>query len=269
MTIHHATIKRAAKLGIEVTETPEGYVTGRLDKGGRTFSHSNVQVVINALRLASRFAIEYPNLHVGGKNPESTTLIVFHRPEGENKPTPLFDFDGKEMSDKELDDIFATALDSATDNDLDTGETDELPNTGTVVAEKYREMYRERGNENHCGDWLALYLDGKFDVEVDGKIVFDVDAFTEFLASNDVDMTGKWAGLVHSNNRGWQGRYRMNGRQKLEMVVAIRGSVIDGGETVAVPTQDLEMLRDKHSIAIAKHEKRMKKLEGVEADATR
>lgn len=267
MTIHHATTKRATKLGIELIESPEGYVTGKLDKGGRTFSHSNVQVVINALRLASQFAIEYPNLHVGGKNPESTTLIVFHRPEGENKPTPLFDFDGKEVSDKDLDEIFATALETATDKNLDTGESDEPTYFGTVVAEKYRELYRERGNENHCGDWLARYLDRKFDTEVDGKVVFDVDSFTDFLAANDVDMTGKWAHLVHSNSRGWQGRYRMNGRQKLELVVAIRGSIIDGDETVEVPAQDMGALRDRHSIAIAKHEKRMKKLESVETDA--
>lgn len=267
MTIHHATIKRAAKLGIEITETPDGNVTGKLDKGDRTFSHSNVQVVINALVLASRFAIEYPNLHVGGKNPESTTLIVFHRPEGENKPTPLFDFDGLGMTAKDIDNVFAVALESATDKELDTGETDELPNTGTVVAEKYRGIYRERGNENHCGDWLAHYLDGKFATEVEGKTVFDVDAFTDFLASNDVDMTGKWAGLVHSNSRGWQGRYRMNGRQKLEMVVAIRGNIINGNETVEVPADELVVLRDRHAVAIAKHEKRLKKLEEMEADA--
>lgn len=264
MTIHHATIKRAAKLGIDLNETPEGIVVAEYKKGDRQFSHSNVQVALNAVRLSSRFALEYPNILVGGKNTEVTTVTVFHEVDG--KTTPLFDFDGREMTDKQCDEYFAKALEMAEDADLDTGEDDEVRYSGTVVAEKYREMYKERGNENHCGDWLAEYLDGMFQVEVDGKTRFDAEAFADFLADNGVELTGKWAALLGSTQAGWQGRFRMNGRQKLEVAVAIRGTVIHGNSEVDVPKKALKELRDKHAVAIAKHEKALAQAEEKEDD---
>lgn len=266
MTIHHATIKRATKLGIELTETEAGFIEGKLIKGDRTFNHSNVNVVINALVLSSRFAVEYPNLHVGGKSTENTTITVFQRPSDDAKPVPLFDLDGLNMSKRDEEDAFAKALEAATEQDLDTGETDELPSGGTVVSDKYRNLYKERGNENHCGDWLAEFLDGMFDVEIEGKKSFDAEAFAHFLVTNGVEMVGKWAALLNSNQNGWKGRFRMNGRQKLEVAVAIRGTIELGAETIELPEGELEYLRNKHAVAIAKHEKRLKALAQAEKE---
>lgn len=96
--------------------------------------------------------------------------------------------------------------------------------TGGVVAAKYRAEYKARGNPNHCGDWLADLLNGRF---THGGTDFNMERFTEFLVLNGVEMTGKWAALKDSDVRGSAGRYRMNGRQKLELAITKRGTWID------------------------------------------
>ena len=109
--------------------------------------------------------------------------------------------------------------------DLDDEEGDE-PVSRNVVKPRYRQLYKERGNPNHCGDWLAAELDGLF-TGSDGK--FDHEAFTACLRANSVDFSGKWADLPISGQNGWVGRYRMNGRQKLERVVLATGKLfVDG-----------------------------------------
>ena len=96
-----------------------------------------------------------------------------------------------------------------------------------VVKAKYHQLYRERGNPRHCGDWLAKTLDGVFD----NGGSFDADAYAEFLRANGVEMVGKWAALPASDQPGWKGRFRMNGRQKLQRRVLKTGvllRIIDG-----------------------------------------
>ena len=95
------------------------------------------------------------------------------------------------------------------------------PDRGDVVQSKYHTLYKERGNSRHCGDWLALSLDGSFD---NGQ-GFDADAYAEFLTANGVELVGKWAALPTSGQAGWQGRYRMNGRQKLQRRVLETGQL--------------------------------------------
>lgn len=119
-------------------------------------------------------------------------------------------------------------------------EADEAP-VRVVVAAKYKVEYAARGNANHCGDWLALMLDGMFEtVIVDGDkagSLFNHEQYAAFLKLNGVEMVGKWADLPSSGQKGWQGRFRMNGRQKLEKAILTSGvlRLLDGRE-VAVDT---------------------------------
>ncbi len=86
-------------------------------------------------------------------------------------------------------------------------------------------------NDRHNGDWLAIMLNDKFKTPT-GRL--DIDAFTEFLILNEVDMSGKWADLSKKNN-GWQGRYRMTGGIQLRQRIATVGEVffMEGGKKVS------------------------------------
>ena len=107
----------------------------------------------------------------------------------------------------------------------------------------YRREYKEHGLHDNCGDWLAVTLDDLCTVvSLDSKgrkrKSMDLEKFDALLDVNGVERTGKWAELPTSGQRGWRGRYRMNGRQKLEPIVAGNGYLWEsypGSKIVAPP----------------------------------
>lgn len=145
------------------------------------------------------------------------------------------------------------------------GEEEEPEVSGSVVPEHYRAQYREMSsNGQTCGDWLAEWLVNETHT-LDG---FNVDEFTGILHANEVDMTMPWAKLPESGQKGWIGRYRMNGRQTLEKLVAYRGWVKDArGGTHSLPENALAILQTKHEKWIAKEEKKAKAALNIKADA--
>ena len=109
-----------------------------------------------------------------------------------------------------------------------------------------RKRYKEASGVSHCGDWLAQWLDTHFT----GGGDFDWEGFKAMLAENFIDVDhGKWSQLPTSGQAGWQGRYRMNGRQKLGRQVALNGFVTFNGEDTQVPDADLAKLRIKHPLS--------------------
>ena len=109
-----------------------------------------------------------------------------------------------------------------------------------------RKRYKEASGVSHCGDWLAQWLDTHFT----GGGDFDWEGFKAMLAENFIDVDhGKWSQLPTSGQAGWQGRYRMNGRQKLGRQVALNGFVTLNGEDTQVPDADLAKLRIKHPLS--------------------
>ena len=103
----------------------------------------------------------------------------------------------------------------------------------SVVLKSYQDEYRLRGNARHCSDWLATELEGLFEDPETG--LFDVFKFASFLKANGVDLSGKWYNLSVTQKAGWQGRFRMNGRQKLEQKITERGTIVFpdiNGETI-------------------------------------
>lgn len=145
------------------------------------------------------------------------------------------------------------------------GEEEEPEISGSVVPEHYRLQYREMSsNGQTCGDWLAEWLVNETHT-LDG---FNVDEFTGILHANEVDMTMPWAKLPESGQKGWVGRYRMNGRQTLEKLVAYRGWVKDArGGVHVVPENALAILQTKHEKWIAKEDKKAKAALNIEAAA--
>lgn len=152
----------------------------------------------------------------------------------------------------------ALILDTCAEEGIDPAaeeDEDEKPRGGSVVPEEYRRLYREASSTGRSnGDWLAEQLAGDT-LNGEGKLV--LDDFIAILEKNGVDMSGKWAAMRFSQTPGWQGRFRMNGRQVLEKMVAKTGEYIDHTDTVCVPNAEwLADMRSKHAKWLAKEAKR-------------
>ncbi len=152
----------------------------------------------------------------------------------------------------------AVILDTCAEEGIDPtpAEEEEEPSvSGSVVPEAYRSLYRlasTTGRSN--GDWLAeqLAIDT---LDANGNL--NLDDFVAVLERNAVPLTGKWAALRFGGGRGWQGRFRMNGRQVLEkMVVKTRAYVDSTGSTLRPSDEWLADMTAKHGKWLAKEAKR-------------
>lgn len=238
MKIHHATAKRAASMGIELTTDGELAIASWSEK---TLKSDDAKIALDAMLLWKRIEGEYPGV--------ATVSIEI---EEENRVIVAVGDDTCDVEDiHNADEAYGQVCDELGEM-LEAAADEEPEYVGTVVKPHYRATYAERGNANHCGDWLAGFLDGMFVSKGEKGSAFDVRAFTEFLVMNGVAMTGKWASLPGSGQKGWEGRYRMNGRQIVEKWIALRGHVITANATVDVPAEALEVLRTKHAKWIAK-----------------
>ena len=90
---------------------------------------------------------------------------------------------------------------------------------GSVVKNAYKVAYGKKG---HCGDWLSDSLEGVF---LNGERVFDTKLFEATLKRNGVELVGKWYDVLSSGQPGSEGRFRMNGRNKLARRVLETGKI--------------------------------------------
>lgn len=215
-----------------------------------------------ATKLAATLLAEYPKLTLEAIDGDDIDHEVYTNECGGFVVTHV---DGEEVysGDKvpELAEILDTAIEMGLD--LEADEEEEKP-SGSVVPEEYRIQYKEKSsNGQTCGDWLAEFLVG----QTHNAQGFNVEDFTYILNRNDVDMTAKWAKLPESGQPGWIGRYRMNGRQVLERLVAERGWVNGIADRFIVPEADMAILRTKHAKHLAKLERAAAKAEAEAAKA--
>lgn len=250
MGIHHATKKKAEGLGIVLTEI-DGEIEARWPKLNKVVAHDDAKAALNLAMLYQRFGEEYRKVRIAPSEAEEGLWATF-----DANSTEMVLFDPLD----DIEQVFVDTLEFASDNDCDIEDTTEH----VVVPEHYKQLYKERGNPNHCGDWLAKWLDGRFLTAGDKKQMFNADAFEMFLRENGVDMDGKWASLPQSGQKGWEGRYRMNGRQKLEKRIAHTGKLVRHGEEIKVPKTVLKELAEKHP---APKPKKVEKTETQEAGA--
>lgn len=200
-----------------------------------------------AERLAEILAAEYPRLSIRPAYNEDESQVV-------SWVVVYTDEDGMDNSLTETPKVpdLADILDACTEEGIDPeeGADEEEDRARVVVPQRYKDEYAARGNPAHCGDWLAIWLEEQCH-DADGRL--DVEAFRSILTQNGVEQTGKWATLPESRQKGWQGRYRMNGRQKLEIVVAREGVVIAlNGVAVKPDLEALEAMLDRHPSIEAK-----------------
>lgn len=228
-----------------------------------------------AAKLAAMLDAEYPAIQLVPRFNDDETKVVgwdakwfgpisYTPDDGSDKATYVTE-DGLDLLESDKLPELADLISACEEQDLDPEAIDapEKP-SGSVVDETYRRQYRESSTTGQsCGDWLAEWLAGK--TLVGGKL--DVEAFDAILNANSVDLTKPWARAKESGTRGWQGRYRMNGRQVMEKIVAKHGWVNDEeGQPVTVPDDAIAVLRDRHAKWLAKEVKR-EEAEQAAADA--
>jgi hypothetical protein len=133
----------------------------------------------------------------------------------------------------------------------DSEEEEEEEGAGGIKAlEKAKARYAAHNKDkspNHCGDWLALTLIDAFTTtEKEGKRTvksFDVDGFLACAKANGLDTTAPWA---KARQPGWKGRLRMNGRQKLESVIAHTGKLKIGSKSLTPPDSFVKAMQKRH-----------------------
>lgn len=136
----------------------------------------------------------------------------------------------------------------------------EYAQSGSVVAETYRLRYKEESTTGRsCGDWLAEWFATQTVSALGNTNIEEVHSIFDV---NGLDMTAKWA--MAKGSQGWQGRFRMNGRQVLEKRVSKQGFVLDAaGNRHDVPEDALAILQAKHAKWLAKEAKREAAVEAV------
>jgi hypothetical protein len=206
-----------------------------------------------AQKLADMLAAEYGKLTlsvVTDANDVLTGWAVIYAADGDIED-PVTIYEGPKVPS------LAVLLDTCAEEGLDpTVEEEEEPSApGSVVPEKYRAEYRLNSSTGRSnGDWLAEQL-ANDTLDAKGNLV--MDDFIAVLERNAGPLTGKWAALRFGGGRGWQGRFRMNGRQVLEKLVTKAQAYVDATGQTLTPSADwLADMATKHGKWLAKEAKR-------------
>jgi hypothetical protein len=202
-----------------------------------------------ATKLMALLAAEYPKLQL---------LCDTEDDNGEERAVAFeVEFDGEDELIYEGEKVpsLAEILDTCAERELDptADEEDEPKVSGSVVPEHYRVLYKQSSsNGQTCGDWLAEWLVG----QTNGANGFNVEDFTAICNANGMDMTRGWALLPTSGQSGWIGRYRMNGRQVMEKIVAKQGFILDAqGNQHKASDAFMATMAVKHAKWLAKEAK--------------
>ena len=231
MPIHHATVKSAASKGVTLTSddmqvvaTGHG-VTVALDIEDEEANVTDIaKDALNAVLEIRDYQIEHPSIRVRF---EDGDFVAYSHPVGDGI-----------ARDPDLADLFVTLAEQPED------EADEEPEegSGSVVPEKYKKLYAERGDATNCGDWLAKVLNTYCRVLEGKKTVTDIDRLEAIASANGV--TAERYGKLGVATNGWAGRYRMTVRNMLTKLVAAKGEITipdgagsDGDYTIKAPRE--------------------------------
>ena len=126
----------------------------------------------------------------------------------------------QEEGDEDFD-RWNTQWDEAADEPKPDIEEEKKP--ASVVKLRYRAIYAERGDPTTCNDELAAKLNNL----VKNAKGTNIEYFDMIMDANGVDMS-----KYSKTTPGWQGRYRMTGRNMLAKKVHSRGGlfVVPNGE---------------------------------------
>jgi hypothetical protein len=191
--IHHTQKAQAAKIGVELRA--EGNIVEAFwPERGATVLGATASEALEKMREVQAMTQES---EANGEEMLDVDIKALMQEE----PGPK-DPDEEEESDEDED----GEAESDDQEEGDDNDAEEEKVSSSVVKEKYRAIYAERGHPAHCGDWLAEILNN---LTLVGK-KSDIQRFREICEMNDVDM-----GKYKTWGNGWQGRFRMTGRNLL------------------------------------------------------
>lgn len=205
-----------------------------------------------ANKLATMLAAEYPRLTIAAVTDENTVLTGFRVVYAAGTDDEQEIYTGAKVPSLAL--LMDTCAEEGIDPTAPEEDEEEAPRaSGSVVPETYRQKYREVSSTGRSnGDWLAEQL--AIDCLRGDKL--NIDDYINILYANGVDLTGKWAMVRFTGAAGWQGRFRMNGRQILEKSVAKSGVYRNHTMQEITPNADwLADMRSKHAKWLAKEAK--------------
>lgn len=216
-TIHHATVKAAAAKGVTLTNDEDGVTAAIQTKAGeRTFSIGVDDAAPNTewteaakdmwakLVDALAFEAEHPGFQI---ETEDGDFVARSTEDGDVV-----------ASDPDYEDLLVTLREMADEAEAnDDGEDDEEKDSRSVVPPTYKRQYAERGHPAHCGDWLAVTLNG-FCLGDEGT---SIERMLQIAEANGIG--AKAEGYLANRSNGWQGRFRMSTRNVLAKVVATAG----------------------------------------------
>jgi hypothetical protein len=215
--IHHATVKKAEKHGIILSNEGEQF-KAHWPQLNKVIVASTAGHALSAMILAKRFGEEYPQVIVDCN--ENMIGVAFV---ADGEPVSLYQSSWDEYNE---DDAFTLALEEASDLELDLSHDDDEETISTVVPQKYKQEYKKRGNPDNCSDWLAQLLQDYTGTRNEkGKRVTDISAMQNIAQLNGIDRD--WP---HLNN----GQRAMNWRNMLrKRVFEAQAITLPDGEASA------------------------------------
>lgn len=212
---HPASVKKAADKGIILEDAPEGSdyrFRTFWAEGGMELWGSNAPDLVNVAIHAKAMIVEYPGMKI--EQEDDTIQFTFnghelHECDGDCKPTEFAD-----ACNEAIDNLTDEMRNSVAEAD----EEEDGERAGSVVPEKYKQLYKENGTPGNCGDWLALTLKEYTTTDKGNVDPAAVDAIAEAngLSTAKYDRT----------NNGWQGRLRMTVRNSLVKKIVEKGVLI-------------------------------------------
>lgn len=235
-SIHHATVKSA---------NAKGYAL--------TYDEDANEVTAHHVESNRRVTLEVEGLDDELEGSQSTQTVITERAkDAMGNLADILDYEADEFAQKKLpsrieqedgdfvayyykgrtkgdeiarDPDLADLFETLRENGHEEEEDDEPETSGSVVPDKYKKLYKERGNPNHCGDWLAETLAKYCRVlNEKGKEVTDIDRLEAIANANGV--APERFGKLGVETNGWQGRFRMTVRNLLTKVVADKGFLL-------------------------------------------
>jgi hypothetical protein len=237
MAIHHATLKSAAAEGIQLTQDGLKVVAFSAKHGNTLTWAGKARDALNQMldlvwlrEYCDNEGLTYEVVPEGEASDTDCSAITLKVGSWDASGTPAevrtaFRDRAAAASTVEMEtpEEAADALDVDVE-DLEQAETEEEERlSGSVVDERYRATYAERGNPNHCGDAMAVW----FDTHCANKAGTDIELFEAICSLNGVDLS-----KYNRTTRGWQGRLRMTGRNMLARRVYAAGGTMVVPETM-------------------------------------
>lgn len=218
--LHHTQRSRAAKFGITLEVKGNEVEAYWPERNRRISAASGTDAIERMLEIQRELKDEeHEQLEEEGEDAGSDSV-------GRDIPA------GDEQTEEELDG--EGGPDQEGDGTGDTEGEEEGRPSASVVKEKFRLRYAELGHPSHCGDWLAEVLNNQVKAEKSGEV--DMARFMQIMDLNEIDMA-----KYKVTGQGWQGRYRMTGRNKLETALLQRTELIVpdmNGEDITIPVPE-------------------------------